>query len=120
VPDGPESLQYILRHSNRTLRREELEKCCLTEVDGDVLHVEVEEGYAALSVLLGDDIYIFSDRCTLIQVTNRRPGLPDAAVFAYTWTVLDKLGESKFATIIRKFDNLVDQAYSLKKRVYPE
>jgi hypothetical protein len=70
VPDGPEPLQYLAKYSHRAVRREELEKRCLSEVDGDVLHAEAEEGYAALSVLLGDDIYFFSDRYALIRVIN--------------------------------------------------
>ena len=56
---------------------------------------------------------------SLASSTNyRRPGLLDSAVFAYTWTVLDKLGDSSLASIIKKFDNLVRHADNLKHRVY--
>jgi len=49
----------------------------------------------------------------------RRPGLLDAAVFAYTWTVLIKLREGELAGIIKRFDNLVRHANRLKQTVYP-
>lgn len=53
------------------------------------------------------------------MVDGRRPGLLDAAVFAYTWTVLLKLRDGELARIIKKFDNLVRHANHLKQAVYP-
>jgi len=45
--------------------------------------------------------------------------LLDAAVFAYTWTVLIKIREGKLAGIVKRFDNLVRHANRLKQAVYP-
>jgi hypothetical protein len=62
VPNGPEPLQYLVRYSHRTARKEELEKRSLSEIDGDVLLAEAEEGLAALSSLLGKNTYFFNER----------------------------------------------------------
>ena len=64
MPDGPEPLQYLVRYSHRMTKKKELEKRCLLEIDGDQLYAEAEEGYAALSLLLGNDTYFFSERFT--------------------------------------------------------
>lgn len=121
IPSGPEPLQYMVRYADQTARREELERRCMGEIRGDVLYAEAEEGYAALSTLLGNDTYFFKERCftRIINVNDRRPGLLDAAVFAYTWTVLDKLGENDLAEILKKYENLVRHADRLKQMVYP-
>jgi hypothetical protein len=62
VPSGPEPLQYIVRHSHQTAIKEELEKFFISEVDPEVLFSEAEGGYAALSTLLGEDMYFFNAR----------------------------------------------------------
>jgi len=109
LPDGPQPLQYLVRYSHRAARKAELERRSLSDIRPEVLLAEAEEGYAALSTLLGESMYFFNER---------RPGLLDSAVFAYTWTVLDGLGETGLASIIRKFDNLVRHADNLRRRVY--
>jgi hypothetical protein len=92
----------------------------VSDVREEVLLAEAEEGYAALSTLLGASTYFFNERYSIscILVNYRHPGLLDSAVFAYTWTVLDKLGDSSLASIIKRFDNLVRHADNLKHRVY--
>ena len=64
IPNGPEPLQYLVRHADRTARRDELERRCMGEIRGDVLYAEADEGYAALSTLLGNDRYFFNERYT--------------------------------------------------------
>lgn len=41
------------------------------------------------------------------------------AVFAYTWTVLDKLPNTKLGMVVTQFDNLVRHAKHLRNLVYP-
>lgn len=120
VPSGPEPLQYLVRHADQAARREELERRCMGDIRGDVLYAEAEEGYAALSILLGNDTYFFKERYSIrsVNVNDRRPGLLDAAVFAYTWTIMDKLGQNDLATIVKKYENLVRHANNIKKLVY--
>lgn len=55
----------------------------------------------------------------VLQLMVRRAGLLDMAVFAYIWTVLDKLGESNLASIIKKYPNLVKHADYIKQLAYP-
>jgi hypothetical protein len=120
IPNGPEPFQFLVRHSHRKAREEELERRYLSEIREDVIYAEAEEGYSALSTLLGEHKYFFNERCVcFLEGTNcRRPGLLDAAVFAYTWTVLDKLGQSSLATIINKYENLVHHSRTLHSLVY--
>jgi len=54
----------------------------------------------------------------VIKANGRRPGLLDTAVFAYTWTVLDRLGESELAGVVNKFENVVQHATRVKELVY--
>jgi hypothetical protein len=54
-----------------------------------------------------------------MTVNGRRPGILDAAVFAYTWTVLDKLKDSNLATIINKYHNLIQHAKTINSLLYP-
>lgn len=54
-----------------------------------------------------------------MNANNRRPGILDAAVFAYTWTVLNKLEDSNLATIIKNYNNLVQHAKIIHSLLYP-
>jgi hypothetical protein len=40
-------------------------------------------------------------------------------VFAYTWTVLDKLNDSNLAAIIHKYNNLIRHAKTINSLLYP-
>jgi hypothetical protein len=62
LPNGPEPLRFLVRHSHRKSRREELERRCLSEIRGDVIYAEAVEGYAALSTLLGQHKYFFDEQ----------------------------------------------------------
>ena len=62
LPNGPEPLQYLVKHSNRLARRQELERRCVTDIKGDVLYAEAEDAYRAISTLLGDNNYFFGAR----------------------------------------------------------
>ena len=93
----------------------------MSQIREDVLHCEADEAYEALSVLLGDDQYFFNERYMntwIYSHVNRRPGLLDAAVFAYTWTILDKLGDSHLAAMIKNYDNIVNHAHNVKNAAY--
>lgn len=61
MPNGPEPLQFLVRHAYQKAAREELERRCIGEIRGDVLYAEAEEGYAALSTLLGGAEYFFDE-----------------------------------------------------------
>ena len=65
VPNGPEPFQFLVRHSHKKAREEELERRCLSEIRGDVIYAEAEEGYSALSTLLGEHKYFFNEECVL-------------------------------------------------------
>lgn len=120
MPDGPEPLQYLIKHSHKLARQEELERRSMAEIQEDVLYAEAEEAYSALSTLLDENAYFFGTRYNLdiFLANRRRPGLLDTAVFAYTWSVLDRLDNSKLAEIINKFRNLVQHATRVKELVY--
>ena len=60
IPNGPEPLQYLVRHEHRKSQKEALERRCMSEIREDVIYTEAEEGYAALSTLLGQDKYFFN------------------------------------------------------------
>ena len=62
MPNGPEPLQYLVKHSNILARREELERRCMADIKGDVLYAEAEDAYSAISTLLGEDNYFFGAR----------------------------------------------------------
>ena len=56
---------------------------------------------------------------SLKQANNSRQlGILDATVFAYTWTILDKLGEGNLLSIINKYENLIRHAISLNSLLY--
>lgn len=62
IPNGPEPLQYLAKRSHQTPRKEELQRRSLTSPNRQTIYAEAEEGYAALSSLLGEDIYFFNER----------------------------------------------------------
>ena len=66
IPNGPEPLQVLVQHSLRKARKDEVERRCLSEIRGDVIYGEAEEGYSALSTLLGEHKYFFNERCVRI------------------------------------------------------
>ena len=62
LPNGPEPLQYLAKRSHLAPRKEELQRRSLASPDEQVLYAEAEEGYAALSLLLGENTYFFNER----------------------------------------------------------
>jgi hypothetical protein len=62
IPKGPEPLQYLSKRSHQAPRKEELQRRSLTSPSEQVIYAEAEEGYAALSLLLGGDTYFFNER----------------------------------------------------------
>jgi hypothetical protein len=65
IPSGPEPLQYLVRHARIKSQKEELERRCMSELREDLIYAEAEEGYAALSTLLGQDKYFFKQEYNL-------------------------------------------------------
>lgn len=63
VPNGPEPLKYLVQYSHRKARKDELERRSISEIRGDVLYLEAEEAYGALSTLLGDNKFFFNEKC---------------------------------------------------------
>jgi metaxin len=117
LPNGPEPLEYIAKHLYQSVCLKDLEKQSLANVRKDVLYEEAEYAYNALSTLLGDDEYFFNAEFFYFkgQTDGRKPGLLDCAMFAYTWTVLDR---SELGDIARKFCNLVSHAELIFDTVY--
>jgi len=72
VPDGPEPLQYLIKHSHRLARQEELRRRCMAEIQEDILYAEAEEAYSALSTLLDENDYFFGARFNLAPVLANR------------------------------------------------
>ena len=62
IPNGPEPLQYLSKRAHQTPRKEELQRRFLTSPNSQTIYAEAEEGYAALSQLLGEDTYFFDER----------------------------------------------------------
>jgi hypothetical protein len=69
-PEGPEPLQYVARRLHRLARKEELERRMLSPINGCLLYSEAQEAYAALSTLLGSDVYFFNESYPPPQLTN--------------------------------------------------
>ena len=70
-------------------------------IDVELLFREAEKAWEALSVLLGDDEYFFSQEV---------PGLFDASVFAYAHLLLDegmRWSDTRLQEGLKKHENLV-------------
>lgn len=101
------ALAYQLRRSAKS----ELLKSA-TVIDVEDLFREAEKAWEALSELLGDDAYFFA---------QERPGLFDAAVFAYTHLLLDgEMGwvDTRMQRGLRSFGVLVEHRERLLGRYF--
>lgn len=70
-------------------------------IDIDDLYCEANNAFKALSTLLGDDTFFFS---------NDSPRLLDASVFAYTHLLLEGMGwkEKRLVKDLERYKNLVE------------
>ena len=71
-------------------------------IDADALYRDSDKALEALSKLLGDDEFFFGER---------RPGLFDASVFAYTHIFLDESldwKQKRLQEALEQFGNLVE------------
>lgn len=87
-----------------------------TIVDGETLHNQAEEAFAALEALLGGDKWFFG---------ASGPGLFDASVFAYTQLLLDdELGKGWVDTRLRDAlmsrKSLVAHRNRIRDKYFPE
>lgn len=81
-------------------------------IDVQNLHLEGERAFAALSTLLGGDMYFFGDE---------QPSLFDASVFAYTNVLLDKDIQWQIrhlAEVLERHENLVRHRQRILERYY--
>lgn len=81
-------------------------------VDVEALFREAEKAFEALSELLGDKNYFFS---------QDTPGLFDASVFAYTHSLLDEgMGwlDTRLQKTLRRYGNLVEHRERLLDRFF--
>jgi hypothetical protein len=62
IPEGLSPLQYIVQCSHRAVRKKELEKRFLSGIHQDVIYQDAQEAFAALSALLGNNIYFFDEQ----------------------------------------------------------
>ena len=71
-------------------------------IDAEALYRDCDKALEALSELLGDDEFFFGER---------RPGLFDASVFAYTHIFLDEgldWKQKRLQEVLEQFGNLVE------------
>ena len=81
-------------------------------IDVKALFREAEKAFEALSELLGDDEYFFS---------QGQPGLFDASVFAYTHLLLDEgmgWSETRMQEGLLKYGNLVEHRHQLLEKYF--
>ncbi len=93
-------VQLTLYYQLKQAAREELLKTA-SYIREDEVYLEAENAFAAISVLLGDDVYFFG---------KDRPTLFDANVFAYTHLLLDESlnwQNTRLADSLKKKANLV-------------
>jgi hypothetical protein len=48
------------------VRRKELERQSMSDIRQDVIYAEADEGYSALSTLLGTNTYFFNEKLVLL------------------------------------------------------
>jgi hypothetical protein len=114
VPEGPEPLQYLVKHSNRLARREEIERRCMSDNRGDVLYAEAEDAYNAISTLLGEDTYFFGARYLhgfqgLIKDGQDyliRPCLHIPGQYSIIWKIANWQASSKISIILFDMQNV--------------
>ena len=94
-------VRLSLAHQLRAAAEGELTKQS-ARIDAEALYQGSDKAFGALSELLGDEDYYFGER---------KPGLFDANVFAYTNVLLDEgLGWKDFRMMdgLRRYSNLVE------------
>ncbi|KAL2038174.1 hypothetical protein N7G274_009122 [Stereocaulon virgatum] len=104
-------VRITISHQLRAAAEAELLKQS-SRIDVEAIYQESEKAFAALSDLLGDDEYYFKEK---------KPGLFDASVFAYTNLLLDKgLGwrDTRMVNGLRCHPNLVAHQKKLKKAYF--
>lgn len=82
-------------------------------IDVETLYEECDNAFSALSELLGDDEYFFSEE---------QPGLFDASVFAYTHLLLDEeieWQEKRMVQQLQEHANLIRHRGRIFKDYYP-
>ncbi|KAF2659637.1 hypothetical protein K491DRAFT_765925 [Lophiostoma macrostomum CBS 122681] len=85
-------VRLTLAHELRRAAEKELLKHSAV-INADILYKEADEAFSALEMALGDDEWFFG---------NKKPGLFDASVFAYTHLLLDEgLGKGWVDTSLR-------------------
>lgn len=103
-------MQLTISHSLRRAAESELVKASATStlVEEDVVR-EAEEGFSALSELLGEDEWFFG---------NSSASLFDASVFAYTQLILDRRlqwRENALRSVLETMSNLVHHAERIER-----
>ena len=94
-------VRLSLAHQLRTAAEGELSKQSV-RIDAESIYQGSDKAFGALSELLGDEDYYFGER---------KPGLFDASVFAYTNVILDEgldWKDSRMVEGLLIYSNLVD------------
>jgi metaxin len=117
---NPTSSSYLVRRATHHQLRdaaetEILKSTACPAVDRDETYGEARKALAALSTLLGDELWFGGggggrQSSTSSSNTAERPSLFDASVFAYTHLLLDEsLGwrDRTFPALVGEFPNLV-------------
>ena len=104
-------VRITLSHHLRAAAEAELLKQS-SRIDVEAIYQESEKAFAALSELLGDDEHFFREK---------KPGLFDASVFAYTNLLLDKgldWKDTRMADGLRCHSNLLAHRTKIKKAYF--
>lgn len=119
IPDGPEPLRYIATHSHRKARRDELERRHMGVIDASQLAAEAEAAYVALEALLGNSQLFLGATYPLFSsfLISSEPGLLDFAVFAYTFTALER---PELFKLVQNLNGLLGHANRVKQLIYEE
>ncbi|KAF7522668.1 hypothetical protein G7054_g12059 [Neopestalotiopsis clavispora] len=108
-------VQMTVRYQvQRAAEAEILQSVGMVKVDPEVLYRDAEQAFDALAAALGSGDWFFG---------NSRPGLFDAALFAYTHLLLDESlpwADTRLGDSLRKFHNLVEHRDSILAKCWPE
>lgn len=114
---APSTTNYLVRlslaHQLRAAAEGELTKQS-ARIDAEAIQQGSDKAFGALSELLGDEDYYFGEK---------KPGLFDASVFAYTNVLLDESLDWKDTRMVdglKRYSNLVEHRHRIYEAYFEE